>query len=257
MARLSRVTQKIFAASAANNGVFGSAQANAGPGTISNVLATIMGLPAWGAGWLSAIMGSSKFPPLEEIQALEYVHSAQIAYLLNQGIAEYDAGTTYYTNQICAKAGTYQLYGSITNGNLGNALTDAANWVLLADFGVPIGASFTNVLAADVNLTSIGTFFTGPTVSAGTTGKFLVTGSVTLVDTVAAGFSAVLTDGTTVIASGAGYSPNASNSISIALSGIITNPAGNIRINAADGATTGGKIKGGSNLSLVNAVRIG
>lgn len=160
MARLARVTQKIFAGSASNNGVFGSAQANAGPGTISNVLATIMGLAAWATGWVSATIGASKFPPLEEFQAVEYVHSTQIAYILSQGIAEYDAGTTYYTNQICMKAGTYQVYGSITNGNIGNALTDAGNWLFLGDLsninnpshfysgGVTTGVAANQVLAS-------------------------------------------------------------------------------------------------------------
>jgi hypothetical protein len=128
MARLARVTQPIFAGSASNNGVFGSAQANAGPGTDSNVLATIMGLAAWSAGWLSAVIGGSKFPPLEEFQAIDYVITSQLAYLFQQGIAEYDTGTTYYTNSIVVNGGTYDVYGSNTNGNIGNALSNATYW---------------------------------------------------------------------------------------------------------------------------------
>ncbi len=131
MARQARVTQKIFASSASNNGVFGSGQAGTKLTTTS--LSTIMSLPAWAQGWLDAIMGSSKFPPLEEIQALTYVQTSQLFYLLQQGIPEYDSGTEYYVNNIVIQAGTFKLYGSLTNANIGHAVTDAANWQFLGD----------------------------------------------------------------------------------------------------------------------------
>ncbi len=134
MSRLARFTQKIFAGSATNNGVFGSAQD--GTKVLSNNLATIQGKPAWDAGWLSAIMGASKFPPLEEIQSLTYLQTSQLAYIFQQGIPEYDAGTTYYTNGICMKAGTWQVYGSLTNANIGNPLTDVVNWQFLGDLSL-------------------------------------------------------------------------------------------------------------------------
>ena len=143
MARLARVTQKIFAGSAANNGVFGSAQASGG--TLSNVLSTIMGLSAWANGWLDAVIGGSKFPPLEEFQSVEYVHSTQIAYLLQQGIAEYDAGTTYWLDNIVCKPGTTQLYASNIDNNTGNALGAAvsnADWIYLGDLA-SLGTSST------------------------------------------------------------------------------------------------------------------
>jgi len=53
----------------------------------------------------------------------------------NEVIPEYDAGTTYYADSIVCKTGTYQLYGSITNGNIGNALTDGTNWQLICNLG--------------------------------------------------------------------------------------------------------------------------
>ena len=146
MARLPRVTQKIFAGSATNNGQFGSAQA--ATFNLTNVLATIMALPAWGEGWLAATIGGSKFPPLEEFQALEYVHSSQIAYVLQQGIPEYDAGTTYFMNNMCAKAGTFQIYGSVADNNTGNALTNPTYWTFLADLSNVGGAS-----TGDIKLT--------------------------------------------------------------------------------------------------------
>lgn len=158
MARIPRVTQSIFAGSATNNGVFGSAQASGG--TLSNVLSTIMGLGAWAEGWLDAVIGGSKFPPLEEFQAVEYVHSTQIAYLLQQGIPEYDAGTTYFIDNICIKSGTTQIYKSLTDNNTGNALTVGADWQLLGDLSsIPASSP---LLAAN-NLSDLGSLTTALT----------------------------------------------------------------------------------------------
>lgn len=137
MSRLARITQKIFAASASNNGQFGSAQT--GAKVLSNDLPTIMSLSAWDTGWLNATLGGSKFPPLEEYQSSLYVHSSQVAYVLQQGIPEYDSGTTYYTNNICVNPGTVQLYRSLTDGNIGHALSNATYWKLLVDLAT-IGA---------------------------------------------------------------------------------------------------------------------
>ena len=135
MSKIARNTQKVFAGSATNNGVFGSAQANSGAGTLSNSLPTIQGLTAWASGWIAATLGADKFPCLEEMQAVDYVITTQLAYLFQQGMAEYDAGTTYYQYSMCAKSGTFQIYGSVFNGaNVGNDLTNATYWKLLYDF---------------------------------------------------------------------------------------------------------------------------
>lgn len=140
MAKLPRVTQSILASTGGEVGVFGSAQANGGPGTISANIATIMSLPAWQAGWQLATEGSSKFPCLEEMNGVDFVVTQQLAYLFQQGIPEYDAGTTYYANSLCMAVGTTQLYASVTNGNQGNSLGNPTYWTLLADLSL-IGAT--------------------------------------------------------------------------------------------------------------------
>lgn len=156
MARISRITQKIFAGSASNNGVFGSAQL--GTFTLSNLIATIMGGTAWAQGWLAAVIGGSKFPPLEEFQAVEYVHSTQIAYILQQGIPEYDGGTTYFTNNICINPGTLQLWSSKVDNNTGNVLVAGTNWQLLFDMGnigtIPSGATRSGLRGASTSNTA-------------------------------------------------------------------------------------------------------
>lgn len=143
MAKLPRKTLKLFAGSASNNGQFGSAQAGA-PLTDSDP-STLQALAAWAQGWVDAVIGGQKLPPLEEFQAVQYVHSYSTAYLFQEGMPEYDVGTTYFINSIVKKAGTYQLYGSVTDNNVGNALTDPTKWTLLIDLSssvqsTPVGA---------------------------------------------------------------------------------------------------------------------
>lgn len=120
---------------------------------------------------------------------------------------------------------------------------------------------FTNSLSGDVNLNNTGTYFDGPVVAQGTTGTWFVSGSVTLLDTAGTADMAVkLWDGTTVIASGFGHIDSANAREIVALSGYITNPAGNIRISAKDATSTSGKIQfnasGNSKDSTISAIRI-
>ena len=128
MSRISRKNLKVFAGDAVNNGVFGSFQA--GNPTVTNDVEQIQSLPAWDAGWNSATMTSKKLPPLQEFQAVQYVGSYQTAYLLQEGVAEWDSSTTYYEGSwVKSKAtGEWKLYQSLENQNAGNAVTDTSKW---------------------------------------------------------------------------------------------------------------------------------
>jgi hypothetical protein len=123
-------------------------------------------------------------------------------------------------------------------------------------------ASISNILGADVALNNTSNYFTGPSIAQGTSGTWLATGSVTVLDTGGVIQALVkLWDGTTVIASGKITIPSgAQNGGSITLSGIITNPAGNIRISVRDLSSTNGQIKfnlsGESKDSSLFAIRI-
>lgn len=133
MARIVRNTQFVFASSATDNGQFGSAQA--GTFNVTNNVATIQALSAWATGWLAATIGANDFPPLEEIQAIDYVITSQIAYLFQEGIPEWDAGTTYFDFSIVKAPGTFTYFGSLINTNLNQALPAAgasnASWQCL------------------------------------------------------------------------------------------------------------------------------
>lgn len=133
MSKILRKLQKVFAASASNNGQFGSAQL--GTKVLSNDLDTLQGLAAWGNGWLDAVVSPQTLPTLEEMQATNYVNTSQLKYLFQEGISEFLSTETYYENSIVKKGGTYQLYGSIIDDNTGNALTDNTKWQFLVDLG--------------------------------------------------------------------------------------------------------------------------
>lgn len=134
MAKLERVTQKVFASQADNTGVFGSLQA--GTPTKTQDVSQIQSLPAWDNGWNSATISGEKLPPLEEDQALDYVETRQLAYLYETGTAEYDPETNYCLGAECKEiltAGDFKIYSSLKADNKGNPLTDTTSWKVVFD----------------------------------------------------------------------------------------------------------------------------
>jgi len=125
MGRLARVTQKIFGSNAAANqiGIFGSLAAGSPTFTTDPTLA--QSLSNWLDGWFGAILGSNS-PAIEDMNAFCFVVAYQLAYLMQSGIPEYDAGTTYYTNNFALAGGI--LYISIADNNTGNPVTDVTKW---------------------------------------------------------------------------------------------------------------------------------
>lgn len=129
MARITRKQQKIFAESATNNGVFGSLQGN--DPTISSDPDAIQGRAAYSNGWNDATYSAELLPPLEEFQALQYLFSRQIAYVMQEGIPEWDTNTTYYKGALVKKIqsdGSFILYASLIDNNTGNLVTDTTKW---------------------------------------------------------------------------------------------------------------------------------
>jgi hypothetical protein len=122
-------------------------------------------------------------------------------------------------------------------------------------------SKITNAIAADVALTNA-SYTVGPTIAQGTSGTWFASGTITCVDTTAsANFIAVLWDGTTAIDSTIATTLAANAYANLAVSGYITNPAGNIRISALNLTRAAGAMKanatGWSFDSKVSAIRIG
>lgn len=124
-------------------------------------------------------------------------------------------------------------------------------------------------LLADVVLNNTGNYFDGPKVSVGTSGVWLVFGTVTLDDTGAnlgsltgagASFNVKLWDGTTIIASGRAFVAVAGGSVSVTLFGVINSPAGDLKVSVQDVSSSYGLIKfnasGSSKDSKIMAIQI-
>lgn len=135
MAKITRVFQKLFGSNGTTTdfGQFGSLAA--GSPTTTKDPATIQGLSAFLDGWASAVISSNR-PALEDLNGLFLLQFRQLAYLFQEGIAEYDSSTEYHRFSVVKKTGTFELYGSLINTNVGNALpsqVDDANWQYLGD----------------------------------------------------------------------------------------------------------------------------
>lgn len=131
MPRITRKQQKVFAVNATNNGVFGSLQAN--DPVHSQDPDLIQGRTAYSNGWNDATYSAEKLPPLEEFQALQYLFSRQLAYIMQDGIPEWDTNTTYYKGALVKAIqsdGSFILYASLVDNNQGNLVTDTTKWVI-------------------------------------------------------------------------------------------------------------------------------
>lgn len=143
MAKLTRVTAKLFGGSAplSEIGQFGSALA--GTPTNTQDVATIQALSAYDNGWGSAVISSRQFPPIEEVNGVLKTLSYQNCYLLQEGVPEYDASTEYSNTAIVKSISGNELifYISLQNGNIGNPLSDTNYWTRAVFTGSsPIGA---------------------------------------------------------------------------------------------------------------------
>lgn len=143
----------------------------------------------------------------------------------------------------------------VAPGAAGNVLTSQGGvWVSVAPAAGGTLPSFSNSIGANIAISN-GAFTTGPTVAQGVVGTFLAMGTVTI-KVPQTGLSTFLSiklwDGVTVMASTGIEYPvtlTGQNAISVSLSGVITNPAGNIRISAFD--NIGG---GGSGAAFLNSI---
>ena len=116
--RIPRVTGKIFAANAAEGdiGQFGSALT--GTKVPTDDISIIQALPAYEEGWRGAVVSDRNYPTIQEMNGLQKTFSQQINYILQNGMPEWDAGTTYFTDQFCRVGSMF--YVSLQDNNLGN-----------------------------------------------------------------------------------------------------------------------------------------
>jgi hypothetical protein len=162
MAKLTRVTAKVFGENASLTvgssgiGQFGSAKA--GTFNITGDVATIQALPAWSTGFRDAVTASSRFPALEEMTGLAKVLSYQNAYVLQEGISEWDAGTTYNIGSIVKvldESNKVLLYQSIINDNLNTPVTNDTAWEKV-ELGGGSSRNIGEIVTSTIPLTDVG-----------------------------------------------------------------------------------------------------
>ena len=138
---LERVTAKIFAENAPEGmiGQFGSALT--GAKLTTGDVSVIQQLPAYTNGWSSAVISNRNYPTLQETNGAMKVATYQTAYIMQKGIPEWDANTTYYANtSFCQVNGV--VYKSLTDNNIGNnPTTSTSNW----EVWNPAEANYANV----------------------------------------------------------------------------------------------------------------
>lgn len=126
MAKITRATQKIFGGNlvAANNiSIFGSLKNNTL--TYSNDPASIQSLSAFTDGWGGAVINNNS-PTMQDTNAIDFLYSRQIAYLMQEGVAEWDSGTEYHLNSMVKVDNI--IYYSLQNTNTNHLVTDIAWW---------------------------------------------------------------------------------------------------------------------------------
>lgn len=162
MARINRATQKIFGSNANSTAIteFGTAK-NAEPEYITNGdVEAIQANPSFLTGWANSLE-QDLAPFMQDSNGLWYMITSQVAYLLKNGIAEYDAGTSYDLGdlaKVVQQNGTVVIYKSLQDDNLGHAITESSYWVMYSaddnlakyEIGLPQPSLTNNKLANEV-----------------------------------------------------------------------------------------------------------
>ena len=131
-----RTTQQTFAYSVlgSQTGQFGSL--NPGPPAYAGTVAQVQ-TAAYAHGWANAVVNNNA-PALEDLNGLFYSDSAQLAYLFQAGIAEWDSATTYVAGSVVCdtqSGGGNQIFQSLST-NTGNVPhSDATHWSPLVQAG--------------------------------------------------------------------------------------------------------------------------
>lgn len=126
MPKLTRQNMKIFGSSATalQRAKIGSLAA--GTPEYTTDVEEMQSYPNYLAGWFDCVLGSNS-PAIEDMNSLCYVLAYQLAYIMQAGVPEWDDATTYYIGSL-VNDGSGNLYVSLIDTNLNQALTDTSKW---------------------------------------------------------------------------------------------------------------------------------
>ena len=80
-------------------------------------------------GWEAGLDANGK-PPMAWFNSVMYAATQLVAYLYQNGIAEYEASQEYFTGSVCVKNGTIYVstLGDATSPNIGNIPSSSSAW---------------------------------------------------------------------------------------------------------------------------------
>lgn len=129
MAKVERKTQKIFGSQAGSKEITSFGTAKLDTPIYTTNLDEIQNTNFLN-GWQGALL-ANKSPWEEDMNALFFAITKQLAYMFQEGIPEYDKDTTYYIGSMVKNVdnqGLLTVYKSVVNENTGNALNDTNYW---------------------------------------------------------------------------------------------------------------------------------
>lgn len=150
MAKLTRQTLLQFGSTANPASEIGQFGSYAAP-IYTNVISTMQAGTAWPRGWVAETIATNR-PFLEDQNTVDYIFGYMLCYILQSGIAEYDAGTTYFIGSVCQVAGVP--YVSLTDNNIGNTPSaSSTNWSVnfAQNQGANVASTGTMTLGNDGN----------------------------------------------------------------------------------------------------------
>ena len=146
MSKITRIYHRIFGSTSTTTqmAAFGSYKNSAVQMTTD--ASTVASLPNWLVGMAEGVVNRNA-PIIEELNGVLHHSSRQIAYLLQSGVAEYDASTTYYTDGFVVHDSL--LYQSIRDNHVGyDPTTSATTWQIYPKSQYPSYATTTSFTTA-------------------------------------------------------------------------------------------------------------
>lgn len=128
MAKITRKTQLQFGGSLGATGNIRNFGGLAASSLIYSLDPAVIQSSAFLSGWAAAVVGNHS-PPLQDMNSLAYLWSYQLGYLMQQGVAEWDSGTTYFHYGLALDPAGTGLYESQQDTNLNHALSDTSWWL--------------------------------------------------------------------------------------------------------------------------------
>lgn len=136
MTKIPRVKQEIFGQQAGSRQITAFGTAKTDNPVFTTDVAQIQN-NNFLQGWLSALL-PDKAPWEEDMNALFYAITSQLAYLFQEGFPEYDSNTEYNIGSLVKSVdnqGNITIYKSLVNANAGNPLTNDNYWTVFQSDG--------------------------------------------------------------------------------------------------------------------------